>query len=89
MINLKNKKFIYLIRFIGYTILIFIAIDIIFFQHKYISQTFIGNGLSAGIAVIMTQYKIDYEKKSFKENIGAIFIILLISSILYYFWYKG
>lgn len=55
MINLKNKKFIYLIRFIGYTILIFIAIDIIFFQHKYISQTFIGNGLSAGIAVIMTQ----------------------------------
>ena len=85
---LKNEKKIYTIRFIGYFLLLMLAVDIIFFKHKYISQTFLGNGLSVGVAVIMSQYKVDYKKKTFKETLLIIISILVISLTLYYFWYK-
>lgn len=87
-INFKNPKFIFSIRTIGVVILLSLAIDIIFFNHKYISNTFIGNGITVGIAIIMAQYEIDYKKKSTKEILLIVLSILVISSILYYFWYK-
>lgn len=86
--SLKNEKKIYIIRFIGYFLLLMLAADIIFFKHKYISQTFLGNGLSAGIAVIMSQYKVNYKEKTFKETLLIIISTLFISLTLYYFWYK-
>lgn len=85
-INFDNPKFIFLIRIIGGIILTLISIDIIFFNHQYITQTILGSGLSAVIAVILVQYKIDYNKKSFKERLLIILSILILSSILYYFW---
>lgn len=88
IIKLNNPKFILLVRSIGGIILALIAIDIIFFKHQYICQTFIGNGLSAGIAVILLEYKIDYTKKSFKERLLIILLILIVASILFFFWYK-
>lgn len=86
--TLKTEKKIYIIRFIGYFLLLILAIDIIFFKHSYISKTFLGNGLSAGIAVIMSQYKVNYKEKTLKETLFIIISILLISLTLYYFWYK-
>ena len=83
-----NKKSILFIRSIGGIIIGLIIIDTIFFKHNYICKTFIGSGLSAGIASIMVQYKIDESKKSFKKRLLSILLILIVSSILFFFWYK-
>ena len=84
----NDRKSILIIRSIGGIILGLIAIDVVFFQHKYISNTFMGSGLSAGIAVILLLYKIDFTKKSLKKRLIIILSILIISSILFFFWYK-
>lgn len=86
--KLDDDKFIRLIRCISGIILGIFSIDVIFFNHRYISQTFMGNGLVVGIAAILVQYKVDYTKKSFRERLLIIMSILAISSILFYFWYK-
>lgn len=83
-----SLKFTLCIRSIGGIILGLIAIDIIFFNHQYVCQTAIGNGLTAAIAVILLQYKIDYTTKSFKKRLLIILSILIVSSILYFFWNK-
>jgi hypothetical protein len=88
IMNINNQKFTFFVRSIGGIILWLIAIDIIFFKHRYVCQTFIGSGLTAGIAVILVQYKVDYTKKSLKEKLLIILLILIISSILYFFWFN-
>ena len=87
-INFNSSTFTFVIRAIGGIILTLIAIDIVFFRHQYISQTFLGSGPVAIIAVLMLQYKIDYRKKSFKERLLIIILSLILFSILFYCWYK-
>ncbi|SHI93532.1 hypothetical protein SAMN05444401_1830 [Clostridium amylolyticum] len=85
--NFNNRKFTLFVRTISGIVLGLIAIDIIFFNHKYICQNRF-TGLIAGIAGVLVQYKVDYAKKSFKERLLIIISILIIASILYFFWYK-
>lgn len=86
--KLNDQKFTILIRCISGIILCIFSIDVIFFNHRYISQTFIGNGLVLGTAAILVQYKVDYTEKSFKERLLIIASILVIAFILLYFWYN-
>ncbi|MGL4914172.1 MAG: hypothetical protein ACRC3Y_17250 [Romboutsia sp.] len=86
--KLNDQKLTTLIRCISGIILCIFSIDVIFFNHRYISQTFIGNGLVVGTAAILVQYKVDYTKKSFKERLLIIASILVIAFILLYFWYN-
>lgn len=87
-INFDSPRFTFFIRIIGGVILMLIGIDIVFFRHQYITETFWGSGPAAIIAVLMVQYKIDYSKKSFKERLLIIISILILTSILYCFWWE-
>lgn len=83
-----NRKFILLVRSISGIVLALFAIDIIFFNHRYISIIPIGNGVTVGIAGILVQYGVDYTKKSLKQRLLLTLLFLIVISILYYFWYK-
>lgn len=84
----NDKRIIKVIRIIGYVILSAIAIDIIFFKHRYICQTIFGSGLFAVIGVILAEYKRDYRNHSISQKIVRMVVVILIASILFFIWYK-
>lgn len=79
----KSKQYIYIIRILGYIILLGWSIDVIFGGHIDESQKLLIYRLAIVVAYLMTQYKIT----SLKQHILTTAIILFLSSLLLYFYY--
>ncbi len=85
---LNSKPFIWIVRGIGRLIWTLITIDILFFEHKYICQTFLAKLPFVCMVFYMADYKIDYKGKPLKERLLLLTIDVVQCAVLFYYWFS-